>query len=173
MREMSEKNKEILAVILSGISKPREIAEAYGVEINTIYKLTHNHREKIKRAEARARKLREADKRKAEAKVKKKAISISNKVHPWERRMASPQHDWYSEELQSIAVQARKMHAAAAKPPAKGPSKAPEDYFERLKMAQAEIDRLVEESVKQKNVIDELTHQNKTLMRVLYRIGHL
>ena len=168
MKEMSARNKEMLAMVLSGASKPREIAEAYGVDVNKVYKLTHNHREKLKRAEARARRLREADKRKKEA--KKQATAIANKVHPWEKRYVWPNS---AEELRKIALSARKLHATTIYPLPKDPAKAPEDYFERLKMAQAEIDRLVAESVKQKNEIDELKHQNKTLMRVLYRIGHL
>ena len=152
MFKMTDKNKEILQLALEGVAKPREIAAAYGVGVNHVYRLRHGHMLKIRNHEAKTQKLREMDKRKKEA---PKPVRVYQKHHT-------------ADELRQIAMTARKLHASAANPPAP-----PEDYFERLKMAQAEIDRLVEESVKQKNAIDELTHQNKTLMRVLYRLGHL
>jgi len=167
MKEMSARNKEMLTAVLSGASKPKDVAKAHGVDVNKVYKLTHNHREKLKRAEAKTRRLREADKRKKEA--KKQATAIVKKPDAWENRYVWPNN---AEELQKIAIAARKLHMTTIYPPPKALTQL-EDYFERLKMAQAEIDRLVAESVKQRNEIDELKHQNKTLMRVLYRIGHL
>jgi len=168
MREMSERNKEMLAAVLSGASKPKDVAKAYGVDINKVYKLTHNHREKLKRAEARAKRLREADKRKKEA----KAQSHLRRRGWWEKLQVEREKEALKaaqrqnkDELQKIAIAARKLHAITISPPA--PSTKPEDYFERLEMAQAEIDRLVAESTEQKRQIELLQSQNKMFMKML------
>ena len=161
MKEMSARNKEMLAAVLSGASKPKDVAKAHGVDVNKVYKLTHNHREKLKRAEARARRLREADKRKKEA--KKQATAIAKKSDAWKNRYVWPNN---AEELRKIALSARKLHATTIYPLPKAPTQL-EDYFERLKMAQAEIDRLVAESTEQKRQIELLQSQNKMFMKML------
>lgn len=164
MKEMSARNKEMLAAVLSGASKPKDVAEAYGVDVNKVYKLTHNHREKLKRAEARAKRLREADKRKKEA--KKQATAIAKKSDAWEKRYVWPNN---AEELRKIALSARKLHATTIYPLPKEPTQPEEirDLRERLTMAQAEINRLNEESNDRKRRLDELFLQNGILMRML------
>ena len=178
MFKMTEKNKEILQLALEGVASPKEIATAYGVEVNHIYKLRHNHKLKIRKHEAKTQKLRDMDKRKKEeAKIIADVKSTIRRRGWWgklqiekESEAPKPVHRFQkhpsADELQQIATTARKMHAISEDQKAT-PTQPTIDYFERLKSAQAEIDRLNKESIDQKREIKELLAQNGMLMRII------
>ena len=181
MFKMKTQNKEMLDLALEGVATPREIAATYGVEVKHIYRLRHNHNLKIRKHEAKAQKLREMDKRKKEeVKVKVKAEvdakSVVRRKGWWgklqiekEREAIKPvqrfQKHHNADELQKIAITARKLHAISV---AQGATPTqPEDYFERLKGAQTEIDRLLAESADQRKQIKDLMGQNSALLRII------
>ena len=177
MFKMKAQNREILQMVLSGVATPKEIAATYGVDVNKVYKLTHAHRAKAKLAEEKAKRLYDMDKRKKEE-AKADAKSVVRRRGWWgklqierekEQKASKPVQRYLkhhnADELQKIAITARKLHAISV---AQGVTPTqPEDYFERLKGAQAEIDRLNKESIDQKREIKELLAQNGMLMRII------